>query len=104
VRALITPHMPDGPDPSDTVHDGYACMVVKANHFFFGSVGTSLPVKTNRVVWTNGGQDWSGFMITTVFSPDDDTIEVDVVNNPGVYSGDADNTFQDHIVRLLWGT
>jgi CubicO group peptidase (beta-lactamase class C family) len=103
VRALITPYRLDAPDPGLTIYNGYGCQMVKANQFFFPSVGRSLPIKTNRIVFENGGRDWSGFMIDNFLSPDDGTIAIELVNDNALFDNGADNSFVERTAQLLWG-
>jgi CubicO group peptidase (beta-lactamase class C family) len=103
VRALITPYRLDAPVPGLTIYNGYGCQVEKANLFFFPSANKSLPMKTNRVVFENGGFDWSGFMIDNFLSPDDGTIQIEVINDNSLFTNDADNSLMEHTAQLLWG-
>lgn len=102
LRALVTPYRLDAPDPV-TVYNGYGCQLMKANRFFFPSAGTSLPVKTNRVVFESDSPPHTGFIIDNFFSPDDGSLWIEAVNDPASFGGDADNSLMESMVRLLWG-
>ena len=101
VRALIAPQWKAAPTVPLWYADG--SYVAKANLWFFASLNTSIPGRTHRVVAMSDGPDGAGFEIDNLFSPDDGTIEIELNNDTGLFSNDADNHFQDHVERLLWG-
>jgi len=68
--------------------------------FAHGSSGT-MPMKSNKVCWTDSGPDWSGFIIDDVFSPDG-TIAIWMINDRGLFGEEDENSFLDHVQQLLW--